>query len=390
MKKGKFSTSNKRERIHLSTSSVDANEVYPYILDSINRNQVTSFGENINSFERELSKYLGDSTEVVCTNSGTSAIHLALMLSDVGPNDEVLCQTMTFCATVNPIIYQRATPVFVDSERDTWNMCPNNLKTTIENRIKKGKKPKAIIVVHSYGMPAQIDKIKDISRGYKITLIEDAAEALGSKFKGQHCGTFGDYGVLSFNGNKIITTSSGGALICKTQKDKERAIFLATQSKDDEKHYQHSEIGYNYRMSNIAAGIGCAQMKVLEEYIALRRKNNEFYKELFSDIKGIKVLSEPTKDFFSNHWLSCIVLDTPCETSREEMMQALDKANIETRPLWKPMHLQPVFRTMPYGGGTVSENVFNKGLCLPSGSNLSNFHRERIQRTINNVLKKLI
>lgn len=377
----------KKKIIHLSASHVDINNVYPHIEDAISKNQVTSFGDNITLFEDQLSQFLGDSVKTACTNSGTSAIHLALILAGIGANDEVLCQTMTFSATVNPIIYQGAIPVFIDSEVSTWNMCPFHLKKAIEARISNGKKPKAVIVVHSYGMPAQIDEIKKISKAFDIALIEDAAEALGSRYRDRNCGTFGDYGIISFNGNKIITTSAGGALLCKTQQDKDRAIFLATQSKDKAQHYEHSEIGYNYRMSNIAAGIGCAQMKVLKRNIALRRENNEFYKALFSSIEGVTLLSEPNSDYFSNHWLTCVLINGQCRMDRDDILVALNNVNIETRPLWKPMHLQPVFSTMPYFGSRVSEDLFTKGLCLPSGSNLTDDQKERIQSVLFHLLK---
>ena len=343
--------------------------------------------KNIGAFESKIESYLGDNKSVVALNSGTSAIHLALILSKVTVGDIVLCQSSTFSATANPIIYQRAKPIFIDSEKDTWNICPEYLEKTIKKYIAKGKKPKAIIVVHLYGMPAKIEIIKAIAEKYKIILIEDAAEALGSIYKGQKCGTFGDFGILSFNENKIITTSGGGALICKNREDKQKAIFFATQAREKSPHYQHSHIGYNYRMSNILAGIGRIQMEVLEEYISLRRINNQFYQDLFKNIDGVEVLVEPSEDYFSNHWLSCILIDEKkTKFSREDLRLKLLKDNIESRPLWKPMHLQPVFKKCKYYGSNVSEKLFNKGLCLPSGSDLTKVDLQRISMSINKLL----
>jgi len=344
-------------------------------------------GENIIGFEQDIENYLTQNSKVACLSSGTAAIHLALILAGVEQNDEVLCQTFTFSASANPITYQGAKPVFIDSERDTWNMCPVALEEAIKDKISKGKKPKAILFVHLYGMPAKIDEISAIAKKYEITLIEDAAEALGSTYKGQKCGTFGDFGILSFNGNKIITTSGGGALVCKTEEAKQKAIFLATQSRDNAVHYQHSEIGYNYRMSNVLAGIGRGQMEVLDSHVALRRKMHQFYQEIFQDVKGVTVFKEPNSDYYSNHWLSCIVIDEAITGfSSQELRLQLEKDSIESRPLWKPMHLQPVFTNCDYYGGTVAEDLFKEGLCLPSGSNLSDADRERIAESIQKVL----
>jgi dTDP-4-amino-4,6-dideoxygalactose transaminase len=294
---------------------------------------------------------------------------------------------MTFSASANPIVYQGAIPIFVDSEEDTWNMCPNHLEIAIKDRISNGNPPKAIIVVHLYGMPAKMDEIKAIALKYNIVLIEDSAEAFGSTYKDQKCGTFSNYGVLSFNGNKIITTSGGGALVCNTEKDKQKAVFLATQARDNAPHYQHSQIGYNYRMSNITAGIGRGQMQVLDKHIDLRRANNAFYKSIFKDIKGVTVFTEPNSDYYSNHWLSCVLFDESSKVSVETLRLALDKENIESRPLWKPMHLQPIFSKYPYYGTTISENLFKNGLCLPSGSNLTDEDRNRIKKAIFLVFK---
>ena len=296
---------------------------------------------------------------------------------------------MTFSASANPITYQGATPIFVDSETDTWNMCPIALEEAIKDSISKNKKPKAIIVVHLYGMPAKMDEIVAISKKYEIPLIEDAAEALGSTYKGKNCGTFGDFGILSFNGNKIITTSGGGALVCKTEESKNKAIFLATQARDNAPHYQHSEIGYNYRMSNIVAGIGRGQMEVLSKHIGYRRANNKFYQELFRNIKGVTVFEEPNENFYSNHWLSCIIVEEEIAGfSREDLRLSFEKDNIEARPLWKPMHLQPIFKDCDYYGTDVSEKLFNNGLCLPSGSNLTVDDRNRIKESLYKLLKK--
>ena len=358
-----------------------------YVEEAFNTNWVVPLGPNINGFESDLENYLEMNSKVACVASGTSALHLALILADVKSGDEVICQSMTFSASANPIMYQGATPIFVDSESETWNLCPTCLEESIKERILKGKKPKAIIVVHLYGMPAKMDEISAIANKYNIYLIEDAAEALGATYKGQKCGTFGDFGVLSFNGNKIITTSGGGALVCKTREDKLKSIFLATQAKDEAPHYQHSEIGYNYRMSNVLAGIGRGQMEVLEKHIKLRRKNNQFYHDLFKDVKGISILKEPNSDYFSNYWLSAILIDE-FETgfSREDLRLHLQKNNIESRPLWKPMHLQPVFKSCTFYGGTVAEKLFANGLCLPSGSNLRDFDRDCIRSFIQELL----
>ncbi|WP_299006434.1 aminotransferase class I/II-fold pyridoxal phosphate-dependent enzyme [uncultured Tenacibaculum sp.] len=375
------------EKIWLSSPHMGGGE-QKYVQEAFDTNWVAPLGPNVNGFEQDLEEYVGENSKVACLASGTSALHLALILAGVKNGDEVLCQSMTFSASANPITYQGAIPVFVDSEKDTWNMCPKALEGAIEDGIAKGKKPKAIIVVHLYGMPAKKDKIVALSKKYDITLIEDAAEALGSTYKGQKCGTFGDFGILSFNGNKIITTSGGGALVCKNEEDKQKAIFLATQARDNAPHYQHSHIGYNYRMSNIVAGIGRGQMEILDKHIGFRRANNQFYQELFKDVEGVTVLTEPTSEYFSNHWLSAVVIEeSKTGFSREDLRLALEKENIESRPLWKPMHLQPVFKECKYYGTNVSEKLFEDGLCLPSGSNLTDEDRLRIKEVILNMLK---
>lgn len=367
-------------KIWLSSPHMGGTE-QKYIQEAFDTNWVAPLGPNVTSFEQDLENYLGNEVKVAALSSGTAALHLALIQLGVSQGDEVICQSMTFSASANPIVYQGATPVFVDSELDTWNICPIALEEAIQDRIAKGKRPKAIIAVHLYGMPFKVDNILAIANKYEIPLVEDSAEALGSTFKGQKCGTFGAYNVLSFNGNKIITTSGGGALVCKSQSEKEKTIFLATQARDNAPHYQHSEIGYNYRMSNICAGIGRGQMEVLDKHITLRRNIHQNYIEFFHEIDTVTVLHEPNENYFSNHWLTAIITDS--FEKREALRLAFESQNIETRPLWKPMHLQPVFSKSPYYGNTIAEELFTRGLCLPSGSNLTNQDWQRIH----NVLK---
>lgn len=377
-----------KNRIWLSSPHMGGSELH-YIQEAFDTNWIAPVGSNITGFEQALETYLG-SQHVAALNSGTAAIHLGLILLGVQPGDIVVCQSMTFSASANPILYQGATPVFVDSEPETWNLCPIALEEAIIDSIAKGKKPKAIIAVHLYGNPYKIDQIRAVADKYSIPILEDSAEALGSSYKGQKCGTFGDIGVFSFNGSKIITTSGGGAIVTHSQKMKDRAIFLATQARDEAPHYQHSEIGYNYRMSNICAGIGRGQMEVLEECIGLRRKMHAFYVSLFKGIEGVTVFTVPNTNYFSNYWLSTILVN-PLETngiSREILRFALEAANIESRPLWKPMHLQPVFCKYPYYGSTISETLFNNGLCLPSGSNLSEADLERIKAVVVKLFRK--
>lgn len=354
-----------------------------YIHEAFEENWVAPLGPNVNEFERSLETFLDANVQVAALSAGTAALHLALIECGVGYGDEVICQSMTFSASANPIAYQGAIPVFVDSEPETWNICPDSLEEAILDRIKKGKKPKAIIAVHLYGMPFKVDEVMEIANKYEIPLIEDAAEALGSKYKGKCCGTFGRFGVLSFNGNKIITTSGGGALVCHTEEDKNKAVFLATQARDNAPHYQHSHIGYNYRMSNISAGIGRGQMEVLENRISARRAMTKFYVQLFQNVPGIKVFVEPNKDYYSNHWLSAITIDPKVSgITREDLRLGLLEENIESRPLWKPMHMQPVFSNSPYYGGNICEGLFETGLCLPSGSNLLDKDLQRVQEGI--------
>ena len=374
-----------KEKIWLSSPHMGGNEL-KYIHQAFEENWVAPLGPNVNGFEEDLQRFLGNGVKVSALSAGTAALHLALIECDVQAGDEVLCQSMTFSASANPIVYQGATPVFVDSEESTWNISPVFLEEAIKDRIKKGKKPKAVIAVSLYGMPFKIEEVLTLCKKYDIPLVEDAAEALGSTYKGKPCGTFGRFGVLSFNGNKIITTSGGGALVCHTQEEKDKAVFLSTQARDNAPHYQHSHIGYNYRMSNITAGIGRGQMEVLPQRIEARRKMHAFYADLFEGIEGIKLLTEPNEDYFCNYWLSAITIDkAKTGFDREDLRLAFLEENIETRPLWKPMHLQPVFASAPYYGKKTCDHLFNNGLCLPSGSNLTDADRERIK----GVFKKL-
>lgn len=361
-----------------------------FVQEAFDTNWVAPLGPNVNGLEKDLENYLGNQACVGALSSGTAAIHLGLVLLGVKAGDEVICQSMTFSASANPILYQGATPIFVDSEFDTWNLCPIALEEAIKDRIAKGIKPKAIIAVHLYGVPYKVKEIRTIADAYEIPILEDSAEALGSSYKGQKCGTFGDIGVLSFNGNKIITTSGGGAIVTKAKELKERAVFYATQSRDEAPHYQHSEIGYNYRMSNICAGIGRGQMQVLDNHVSLRRAMHDFYVNLFKNIKGISVFTVSNADYFSNYWLTAIIINTELTNGidRETMRLAFEVDNIESRPLWKPMHIQPIFGQYPYYGTNVSETLFQKGLCLPSGSNLSDNDRDRIKSSVYNLFGK--
>ncbi len=377
------------KKIWLSLAHMGGQE-QRYIQEAFDTNWVVPLGPNVNGFEQDLQGYLSTSDkQVVALSAGTAALHLALVMLGVQRGDEVICQSFTFSASANPITYQGATPVFVDSEPDTWNMSPTLLRQAIEDRIKvTHKTPKAIIPVHLYGMPAKMDELNAIAQEYGIPVLEDAAEALGSEYKGRKCGTLGDYAALSFNGNKIITTSGGGALVCPDEESAKRVVFYATQARDNAPHYQHSCIGYNYRMSNICAGIGRGQMEVLQEHVATRRAHHDFYVEQLEGIAGIEVMSSPSTDFYSNYWLSCIVVN-PDEAGfgREDLRMALDAANIESRPLWKPMHLQPVFSDCPaYVDGT-SETLFDLGLCLPSGSILTQEDLARVIEVIRGMGK---
>jgi dTDP-4-amino-4,6-dideoxygalactose transaminase len=366
-------------KIWLSSPHMGGNEK-KYVQEAFDTNWVAPLGPNVTGFEEDLEAFIGNNAHVAALSSGTAAIHLGLVLLGVKADDEVICQSFTFSASANPILYQGAIPVFVDSERETWNICPKALEEAINDRIRNGKKPKAIIAVHLYGVPYKVDEIRDIADNYGIPILEDSAEALGSTYKGKACGTFGDIGVLSFNGNKIITTSGGGAIVTRTKELKEKAVFFSTQSRDNAPHYQHSEIGYNYRMSNICAGIGRGQMEVLEHHIGKRRSMNEFYQSLFSEIEAVTVFTVPNSDYFSNCWLSAITVDSAKigGKTREDLRLFLESLAIECRPLWKPMHLQPIFANNPYYGGSVAEELFENGLCLPSGSNLDESDQKSI------------
>ena len=361
-----------------------------YIQEAFDTNWVVPLGPNVNAFEEDLENLCGEDKRVVVLSSGTAAIHLALVNLGVGRDDEVICQSMTFSASANPITYQGATPVFVDSERDTWNIDPNLLEDAIKDRIAKtGRKPKAIIPVYLYGMPARIDDIMEVARRYEIPVIEDSAEAFGSRYRGQLCGTFGEYGIMSFNGNKMITTSGGGALICPDEESKKKIMFYATQSREPVPYYLHKEIGYNYRMSNICAGIGRGQMTVLDEHLAHHRHLCDRYVELFDGIEGIMVHTNADERSDSNYWLNTILID-PAKTGvdYETVRLHLDSCNIESRPLWKPMHTQPVFDGAPAYVNGVSEELFSMGLCLPSGPWVSDEDVERVAREIIACCKK--
>ena len=376
-----------KSKIWLSPPHMGGNEI-KYVNEAFDTNWIAPLGPNVNGFEEELAKYL-KASHVSALSAGTAALHLALIMLEVKAGDEVICASFTFSASANPIVYQGATPVFIDSERDTWNMDPQLLEEAIKDRLDKGKKPKAIIVVHLYGMPAKMNEIMEIANRYQIPVIEDAAEALGSKYKGKACGTFGLMSILSFNGNKIITTSGGGALVSESKELIDKSRFLATQARDNAPHYQHSQIGYNYRMSNVVAGIGRGQLEVIDTRVKQRRDMNEFYHKLLDKQEGVSFLQEPNSDFFSNHWLTSVCIN-PKKTNgitKETLRLAMETENIECRPLWKPMHLQPVFASAHIYTNGVSEEIFERGLCLPSGSNLTEEEKARIANTFNTVFK---
>lgn len=371
-----------KTKILLSSPHMSGHE-QKYIKEAFDTNWIAPLGANVNGFEQAIEDYLDEDIKVAALSAGTAALHLGLILLGVKAGDEVICQSFTFSASANPIVYQGATPVFVDSEEKTWNICPELLEKAIKDRISKGKKPKAIIAVHLYGMPYRIQEVHAVANKYEIPIIEDSAEALGSTCFGRKCGTFGDIGVLSFNGNKIITTSGGGAIVVANQKLKEKAVFLATQARDNAPHYQHSHIGYNYRMSNIVAGIGRGQMEVLDDRVRARRANYEFYYQSLHTFNQVNFLKEPD-GFFSNRWLSCFTTDS--YELREQLRLTLASEDVESRPLWKPLHLQPIFKDCPNYTNGVSESLFNTGLCLPSGSNLS---KADLQKTTDLIIKTL-
>lgn len=377
-----------KERIFLSVGQSSGYEER-YIQEALASQWITTGGPNVDAFERSLENYLGNNVHVTALNTGTAGIHLGLILLGVQAGDVVLCQSMTFSASANPILYLGATPVFIDSEKDTWNLCAIALEQAIVSEIAKGKKPKAIIAVHLYGVPYQIEAVRAVADAYQIPILEDSAEALGSSYKGQMCGTFGDLAIVSFNGNKIITTSGGGEIVTPTAALKQKALYYATQSRDEAPHYQHSAIGYNYRMSNICAGIGRGQMEVLEDHVALRRKMNAFYIDVFCDIAAVSVFTVPNDTYFANYWLTAIVVEPNPEKGidREALRLAFEAANIECRPLWKPMHLQPFFQDYAFYGSNIAETLFEKGLCLPSGSHLTDKERNRISAVIHEFFK---
>jgi dTDP-4-amino-4,6-dideoxygalactose transaminase len=381
--------SSELSKIWLSSPHMGGHE-QEFVTKAFEENWIAPLGPNVNGFESDLQDYIGHGKQVAALSSGTAAIHLALVQLGVTAGDEVICQSFTFCGSANPILYQGATPIFVDSEPVTWNICPKALEEAIVDRMSKGKKPKAIIPVHLYGMPYKVDEVEAVAQKYSIPIIEDAAESLGSKYKSKNCGTFGEFAAFSFNGNKIITTSGGGALVSRDKASKEKTIYYSTQARQSAPHYQHTEVGYNYRMSNISAGIGRGQMQVLDQHIDLRRDMHEFYKEIFKYIDGVEVFTEPNQDFFSNHWLTAITVDTEQThgIGPEQIRLHLEHYKIESSPLWKPMHLQPIFKKFPYYGTKVAENLFEKGLCLPSGSKLTDIERKRIKDAILKILKK--
>ena len=390
-----------KPKIWLSLAHMSGRE-QEFIQEAFDTNWVVPLGPNVNAFEKSLRDFLienetiengelkieNEEKRVVALSAGTAALHLGLILLGIQPGDEVICQSFTFAASANPIAYLEATPVFVDSEKETWNMDPVLLEEAIKDRLEKtGRLPKAIIPVHLYGMPVKMDEVMVVANRYGIPVLEDSAEALGSEYKGQKCGTFGEYGVLSFNGNKMITTSGGGALICPSEEKAKRALFYATQAREQAPHYQHEKIGYNYRMSNICAGIGKGQMFVLDEHVARRRAIHDLYVKLLAGVKGVRVMCQPEGEGFnSNYWLTCITVE-PKEAgfTREDARLALDADNIESRPLWKPMHLQPVFKDAPFYGNGTSERLFEIGLCLPSGPMLTDQDIERVTKVVSQL-----
>lgn len=374
---------NMESRIFLSFPHLGGTEMN-WIEEAFKGSWVVPLGPNVDEFEKRLSRYL-EAPDVVAVSAGTAAIHMAMVMLGVGPGDEVICQSFTFAASANPVTYQGAKPVFVDSEPDTWNMDPAALEEAIIERHRAtGRYPKAIVPVHLYGMPARMDEILEIASRYGIPVIEDAAEALGSEYKGKKCGTLGKYGALSFNGNKIITTSGGGAVICPDSEAAKRVLFYVTQARENRPYYYHEHIGFNYRMSNISAGIGCGQMDVLAEHVERRRAIHRLYSEAFKGSDRITVHENPGDDFNSNFWLTTVLID---DADPEQLRQAMNSRNIETRWLWRPMHMQPVYADAPYYGGNTAESLFSRGLCLPSGSNLTDSDIERVVTTLKSVLK---
>jgi len=377
-------------RIFLSLAHMGGRE-QGFVKEAFDTNWVVPLGPNVNGFEKDLSNFIGENRHVVALAAGTAAIHLGLLQLGVKAGDEVICQSFTFAASVNPVTYLGATPVLIDSEPDTWNMNPQLLEEAIIDRKSKiGKYPKAIVPVHLYGMPAKMDEICAVANKYQIPIMEDAAEAIGSEYKGRKCGAFGEFGALSFNGNKMITTSGGGALICRTEEAAKRTMFYATQARENRPYYYHEHIGYNYRLSNICAGIGRGQMLVLKDHIARRREIHQLYTSLLKDVPGIEIKQNSSLYSDSNFWLTCILVDPDvCKVTCDDIRIFLAKENIESRLLWRPMHMQPVYKNNPFYGTNIAENIFDKGLCLPSGSSLTDrqilFVAERIK---NFIIKK--
>lgn len=376
-----------QSRIYLSPPDLSGSEI-EFLRETLESNWVTQGGSQVDAFQKNIADYLGEDSFVAATTTGTAALHLALILLDVKPDDFVICQSFTFAASANPIKYLGASPVFVDSEKETWNLCPNALEDAIKLCLQQKRKPKAVIAVNLYGMPYQIEQIRWISQNYEIPVIEDAAESLGSKFKGKNCGTFGDIAILSFNGNKIITTSGGGALITKNSALRDRAIFLSTQAKDNANYYLHSELGYNYRMSNVLAALGNAQLQTLEQKLKAKKENHKFYQKLFSQKTGIYLHQVPSEEFDSNFWLNTVLInEEEAGITAEDMCKFLNQHEIESRPLWKPLHTQPFYSAEDYVGGEVAESLFKGGLCLPSGSNLNSFDKQRITEVFERMLQ---
>lgn len=375
-----------KSKIYLSSPHLGREEL-THVHQAFETNWIAPVGPNLNGFEKDISSYLNNDVHTAALISGTSAIHLGLISLGISKGDIVLVQSFTFCGSSNPVSYVGAEIIFIDSEEETWNMCPNALEDALK---LNGSRVKAIIPVHLYGMPYMVDEITELSNKYGVPIIEDAAEALGSTYKGMKCGTFGDIAALSFNGNKIITTSGGGAFVSKNKSFVEKAKFLSTQARDEAPHYQHSTIGFNYRMSNVVAGIGRGQMKVLDKRVRARRENNNRYREYFKSIEGIRFQNEPTENYFSNFWLTSILID-PNKTNgitSERIRLALEEKNIESRPLWKPMHLQPIHKGKNLIGKGTCNDLFVKGLCLPSGSNLTKGEFERIFDCLDKLFHK--
>lgn len=375
-----------QKRIWLSPPHLSGQEA-SILTETLASGWIAPAGKNIDDFENAITEKLGGNLHGVAVNSGTAAIHLGLIRLCIQPGDEVICQSFTFAASANPVVYCGGIPVFVDSEEETWNMDPEWLeKAILDRKAQTGKFPKAIIPVHLYGMPSKMDEICAISRKYDIPVLEDAAEALGARYKGKNCGTFGKFAAISFNGNKIITASAGGIALCPDEDERREILNLATQAREDRPYYHHEKIGYNYRMSNVCAGIGLGQISALENHIARRREIHALYTNLLSGVPGITTKQEPGPDFHSNFWLTCILLSPDCKTSPMLLREKLAEADIESRPLWKPMHLQPVYEKNPFYGNGVSEKLFARGLCLPSGSNMSDDDVLRVAKTIKSAL----